>query len=271
MEEKKIKWLVLPDIHGRWFWKEPVKKTLAETDAHIIFLGDYLDLYPYEFDWTQDIDWNMVAIDRFKQILQLKKDNPQRITLLIGNHDCGYCIGDDICSCRMDHANRREIEQLFNDNRELFQIAEETEINGKHIIFSHAGILKGWVKLVWGEEDMNRERFNVVDELNNAWLTNHYGILDSLGNYDRYRGWGGFQYGSPVWSDIRSWVKVTPEETYGLNIVGHTQCDTKPVIFETIADLDVRKAFYLDDEGNIRDYETDEIQTSTKIGDEKVD
>lgn len=261
---KKI--LIIPDVHGRDFWIKPVEECLNDKNIHIIFEGDYLDLYPHEFDWSQDINWNMAAIDRFKNIIELKRANPDRITLLIGNHDCGYCIGDDICSCRMDHANRREIEKLFNENRELFQIAEETDINGKHFVFSHAGILKGWVKAVWGEEDMNREGFNVVNELNNAWLVNHYGILDSLGNYDRYRGWGGFQYGSPVWSDIRSWINVTPEETYGFNVVGHTQCETNPIIFKAIACLDVRKAFYLDDEGNIRDYEDDEIQNPTKIG-----
>lgn len=260
------KTLIIPDVHGRDFWIKPVEECLNDKNIHIIFEGDYLDLYPYEFDWSQDINWNMVAIDRFKKIIDLKRANPDRITLLLGNHDCSYCIGENICSCRMDYANRREIENLFSENRSLFQIAEEADINGKHFVFSHAGILKGWVKAVWGEEDMNREGFNVVNELNNAWLVNHYGILDSLGNYDRYRGWGGFQYGSPVWSDIRSWINVTPEETYGFNVVGHTQCETNPIIFEAIACLDVRKAFYLDDEGNIRDYEDDEIQNPTKIG-----
>ncbi len=266
MGEKKIKYLIIPDVHGRWFWKEPVEQVLAETDAHIIFLGDYLDPYPYE--WADGDNYKLISIDRFYGIIELKKKYPKRITLLLGNHDCGYCIGDDICSCRMDHANRREIEKIFSDNRDLFQIAEETDINGNHFVFSHAGILKGWVELVWGKEDMERETFNVVDELNNAWLTDHYGILDSLGNYDSYRGYLGFKYGSPVWSDIRSWAKVATEDTYGFNIVGHTQCDENPVIFETIADLDCRKAFYLDDEGNIRDYETDEIQNPTKIGEE---
>lgn len=263
--DKKINTLIIGDVHGRWFWKEPVEKVLAETDAHIVFLGDYLDPYPHE--WREEDNERLISIDRFKEIINLKKEHPDRITLLIGNHDGGYCISSSICGCRHDYANSREIEKLFNDNRNLFQIAEERDINGKHFVFSHAGILKGWVKLVWGEEDMNREGFNVVDELNNAWFVGHYGILDSLGIYDRYRGWGGFLYGSPIWSDIRSWVKVTPEETYGFNIVGHTQCNEKPVIFETIADLDVRKAFYLDDEGNIRDYETDDIQKKT-IGNE---
>lgn len=251
---EKINTLIIPDVHGRWFWKEPVEQVLSETDAHIVFLGDYLDIYPDEFDWSMNINWNMVAIDRFKDIIELKRANPDRITLLLGNHDCGYCIGDDICSCRMDHANRREIENLFSDNRDLFKIAEEREINGKRFVFSHAGILKGWVKLVWGEEEMNRDGFNVVDELNNAWLTDHYGILDSLGNYDSYRGYLGFKYGSPIWSDIRSWPNVTPDETYGYNIVGHTQCKKEPVVLDTIACLDCRRAFYLDDDGQIIDY-----------------
>ena len=85
-----INTLIIGDVHGRDFWAEPVNKVLSDTGAHIIFLGDYLDLYPYEFDWSQDINWNMVAIDRFKNIIELKRANPDRITLLIGNHDCGY-------------------------------------------------------------------------------------------------------------------------------------------------------------------------------------
>ena len=81
--------------------------------------------------------------------------------------------------------------------------------------------------------------------------------MNRLGDYDTYRGWGGYQYGSPVWSDIRSWVKVTPDETYGFNIVGHTQLD-RQLVLDQIADLDCRKAFYLDDQGVLRSYDTDE-------------
>lgn len=260
--DKKIHTLIIPDVHGRTFWEEPVKQVLEETDAHIIFLGDYHDPYPYE--WGKDEDYRRISIDRFKEIIELKRANPDRITLLIGNHDCGYAIGNDICSSRMDYLNKGEIEGLFFDNTQLFQLAAETDINGKHFVFSHAGILRGWAERVFGKDLVESENFNVVDNLNNAWLVGTYGILDSLGDYDRYRGWGGYQFGSPVWSDIRSWVKTTPEETYGFNIVGHTQCEENPVIFGTIADLDCRRAFYLDEEGNIRDYGTDDIQEPTK-------
>lgn len=258
--KSNIKYLILPDIHGRDFWCKPVEETLKDTDAHIIFLGDYHDPYPNEFNY--DEDYLQKSMDNFKQILNLKKQNPDRITLLIGNHDCGYAIGDDICSSRMDRWHRRELEKLFQENKESFQLAYECDITGRHFVFSHAGILKGWVNRVWGEE-AEAPSFNVVNELNNAWWTDHYGILDVLGDYDSWRGWGGYQYGSPVWSDILAWAEVTPEETYGFNIVGHTQVKC-PIVLNQIADLDCRKAFYLDDLGVLRDYESDEECKPTK-------
>ena len=250
---KKI--LIIPDVHGRDFWKEPVKKVLEDTNIHITFLGDYTDGYPHE--WESNFDYRQHTVDNFKEIIELKRQNPDRITLLLGNHDCGYAISDTISSSRMDRKRRSELEELFKGNRELFQIAEEHDIAGRHFVFSHAGILKGWVRSVWGGE-MESPDFKVVDRLNNAWLDNDWNILDRLGDYDTYRGWGGYQYGSPMWSDIRSWVKVTPEETYGFNIVGHTQLDDGPVVLDQIADLDCRKAFYIDDQGTLRSYDTDE-------------
>ena len=249
---KKI--LIIPDVHGRDFWKEPGKKVLEDTNAHIVFIGDYTD--PYSSEWAPNFDYRQHTVDNFKEIIELKKQNPDRITLLLGNHDCGYAIGDSICSSRMDRSHWSELEKLFKENRELFQIAEECDIAGRHFVFSHAGILKGWVKSVWGDEADDTD-FKVVDRLNNAWLGNDWNILGRLGDYDTYRGWSGFQYGSPVWSDIRSWIRVTPEETYGFNIVGHTQLYDGPVVLDQIADLDCRKAFYIDDQGTLRSYDTD--------------
>ena len=43
--EKDIKLLIVPDVHGRDFWREPVMDNL---DKEIVFLGDYLDPYPSE-------------------------------------------------------------------------------------------------------------------------------------------------------------------------------------------------------------------------------
>lgn len=39
--------LVVPDVHGRIFWKESVNKYVDEV-GRIVFLGDYLDPYAGE-------------------------------------------------------------------------------------------------------------------------------------------------------------------------------------------------------------------------------
>ena len=262
---QNIKYLIIPDVHGRSFWQRPVEECLSGSDCKIVFLGDYLDPYPYEWedaDTSQAlarVKCKEVALDRFKQILDLKKRYPDRVTLLLGNHDCGYAIGSDICDCRTDYGRYREIEDLFKDNRELFQLAEEVNLGDRHIVFSHAGILKGWVDQIYDIRDIQSSpvRYNPVNYLNNAWLTEDFRVLNFLGDYDRYRGWGGYKYGSPVWSDIRAWVRVTPEETFGFNICGHTQLD-EPVMFDCIACIDCRRAFYLDEEGLLHDYSTGE-------------
>ena len=36
--------IIIPDVHGRVFWKEIVKN----SEDKIIFLGDYVDPYPGE-------------------------------------------------------------------------------------------------------------------------------------------------------------------------------------------------------------------------------
>ena len=47
-----MKVLIVPDVHGRDFWKQAVN---SDADK-IIFLGDYLDHYPGESDTDHDID-----------------------------------------------------------------------------------------------------------------------------------------------------------------------------------------------------------------------
>ena len=143
-------------------------------------------------------------------------------------------------------------------------MAKEDTINGKHFIFSHAGILKGWVKKVFGG-DADDEGFNIVDELNDAWKAEKYGILNTLGIYDSFRGWGGGEFGSPVWADIRSWADKREDDTYGYNIVGHTYLEQDAVVFPVVACLDSQKVFYLDDEGNIRKYDDNKIIEIPKI------
>ena len=38
-------WIIIPDVHGRTFWRDAVRD---RENENIIFLGDYLDPYPSE-------------------------------------------------------------------------------------------------------------------------------------------------------------------------------------------------------------------------------
>ena len=260
---KDIKVLFIPDVHCRDFWKEPVKKTLEENpEAKIVFLGDYLD--GYDFDFGEDVDYQTYGFENFQEIVKLKEQYKDRITLLLGNHDCTYAIGDDICKCRTDYKHKGQLEDIFLGNIPFFQFADQVKINGKHFIFVHAGVTKGWIDMNF--KDLKIDNDNIVDFLNAMWLTQDYENLDRFGQYDGYRSYFGYKYGSPIWADMRATYKVPKEEMYGdFQIVGHTQLSTdEPLISDCIGDFDCRHCFYIDSEANIRKYDDDKICEKTK-------
>ena len=86
------KWIVIPDVHGRKFWRDVVK---GNEDERIIFLGDYLDPYSEEGITPED------AYNELLDIIAFKKEHPDNVTLLLGNHDLGY-LDSNICSFRQD-------------------------------------------------------------------------------------------------------------------------------------------------------------------------
>ena len=77
-EEKKI--LIIPDVHGRQFWKTPLQQG-PDRWKKIVFLGDYVDPYPHEGITPEE------AIEVLKEIIALKKLWPDKIILLVGNHN----------------------------------------------------------------------------------------------------------------------------------------------------------------------------------------
>ena len=69
--------IVIPDVHGRTFWKDAVKN---KENEEIIFEGDYLDPYPNENIPPGN------ALENFKEIIEFKKQHPDNVILLVGNH-----------------------------------------------------------------------------------------------------------------------------------------------------------------------------------------
>jgi UDP-2,3-diacylglucosamine pyrophosphatase LpxH len=90
MECKGI--IIIPDVHGRRFWKPAVQKYASELTSdqmHCVFLGDYLD--PYEFEQQQEMVGSTTdVINNFKEILKIKEALGSSVTLLLGNHDLHY-------------------------------------------------------------------------------------------------------------------------------------------------------------------------------------
>ena len=231
-----MKLLVIADVHGRTFWKEAVEKHEKECNK-IIFLGDYLDPYPWECALTGIT--RKSTIENFKEIIQYKKDNPEKIILLLGNHDVCYYDRNFGPRIRYDSSNAWTIGKLFANNRSLFQLSYEVDMD-KHYLFTHAGVLKSWYK----------KHKNLIGELNaenlNKLKGTPQGILALCDiSYER----GGYgRIGSMVWSDINE--KGDAEDIEGIyQVFGHSQQDEHPVITKTWACLDCRKAFILNEDG----------------------
>lgn len=215
--------LIVPDVHGRKFWRK-APETINSVDK-VVFLGDYLDPYPWEGISRRD------AISEFKDIIEFKRSNPDKVILLLGNHDCAYCF-DFGSASRYDYENEFEIKSLFKENMDIFRLYYKED----RYLFSHAGITNDWLKTYLPEYDAERFTTLTTKEL----IPFLWKVSFHRGGYDNT--------GSIVWSDVREGDR---ESTF-YQIFGHTQLKKDPIIDNTYACLDVRKCFLLDtEEGTI--------------------
>lgn len=219
--------LIVPDVHGRKFWHK-AKEIINDVDK-VVFLGDYLDPYSYEGITFED------SVQEFKDILNFKEQYPDKVILLVGNHDMHYIRLDFMNCSRLNVWRRVEVHDLFMNNIDKFQLIHEID----KYLFSHAGVYSDWINkyLLTLEEIFDFDNF-----IENYWKT-----LEDI-SYER----GGYDpVGSCVWADIRE--SIQNELLPGFrHIVGHTQMESKPYITTKIACLDVRRCFILNTE-------TDEI------------
>lgn len=248
-----MKITIIPDVHGRSFWKGAIKAN--DLSGPIIFLGDYLD--PYYFD----VYYKGLTLDKcvqnFKEIIEVKKSFPDKVTLLLGNHDCGYMYGKEVCNCRCDIDRYSSIQSLFKNNARLFQMASEITMKNKHYIFSHAGLSVGWLDRHIGMWDEN----NVVELLNaqnvESLATERPEITtfaEALAERDAHR-CGDNNYSSPVWQDAE--LMATQNRTCNaFQIVGHTKCKHYHPVFLNncwFLDCDGLEWFSLSENGTLRD------------------
>ena len=212
--------LIVPDVHGRAFWHRAME--LVDQVDQIVFLGDYLDPYSHE-----GISFDL-ALKEFNKILEFKKEYPELVTLLVGNHDMHYIIEDFMDCSRRNTAILDQLNQLYNANLDLFELIYIVD----NWIFSHAGVYKEW---------MDKYEFELEDLKLATFINTHWPSLEDL---SWYRG-GCNPVGSCIWADIR---ESTEHEVFPgyKQVVGHTQLNDKPYITDKIVCVDVRRCFILD-------------------------
>ena len=228
--------LIIPDVHGRDFWKEAVD--CKEYDK-TIFLGDYTD--PYEFEGITD----EVTIENLKSIIAYKQQIPNKVILLLGNHDLHYFSEyyyELAGGIRYSQHAAISLQRLFQNNHHLFQLAWETDLCDRHILFSHAGITLSWLK-----RNINLLRKPDARHLNRLIKTDEG--MEALAQVGEMRG-GDYPSGSMVWADVEELLISTPiPDTY--QIVGHSMQFGSPIITDKFVCLDCRAAFLLDNNGKI--------------------
>lgn len=232
------------DIHGRNQWKNAIFGSImdyehwrneADNNIHqfmedqyptlhsidkIVFIGDYVDSFDVK---------NLEMKQNLEEIIHFKKKLPNKVVLLLGNHDIQYIVPDQICS-----GYRPEMEydfyQLFNDNIDCFQMAyyyesEDPYKNIKRTLWTHAGVSQEWLrsakrvlesdKFRFKKEFEGADRMRVDELLNKMW---DYRV-DKLYDVDGDSG-GWAPIGGPLWIRPRRLVREALE---GFDqVIGHT-------------------------------------------------
>lgn len=211
-----MKNIYIGDIHGRDIWKKIV---IEHNDAdNIVFVGDYLDSY--------DIS-PIKQLENLIDIIEFKKQNYEKVNLLLGNHDIHYWrnIQDKGKTSGFQVTMSFQYENIFMENERLFKIC--VLIGDK--LCTHAGVSVIFLDDIGFDVNKeNRDLNDIPDFLNDLfkYKPNEYifsapykrGYVD-LDDY----GFNKFQ--SPIWIrpiSLQRANKKSKLKNKFIQIVGHT-------------------------------------------------
>jgi predicted MPP superfamily phosphohydrolase len=164
--------ITIGDLHGSQSWKQVHPKSWDR----IVFTGDYVDSYDYT---------DKQILLNFQQVLLLKKDNPEKVILLLGNHDLHYFFkGTDRHYCT---GFRRKmlpaLHKIFQTEKENFQAAFQV---GNHL-WTHAGVVQRWYDHFIKSQILPEDE-NVASTLNRLFLSYYlplFHVSEIRGGYDK--------------------------------------------------------------------------------------
>ncbi|MEA2053586.1 MAG: metallophosphoesterase [Candidatus Thermoplasmatota archaeon] len=131
--EIKEKIMIAGDTHGDLVVTKAIVKQFFDKGFHyLVFLGDYIDRHPPDTD---------SSIPNMNYLIFLKREFPEKIILLKGNHETNYAM-----PC-YPYTFREEVENVYpgmHENYvELFKNMPLMVLSNK-IFAAHGGILKGF-------------------------------------------------------------------------------------------------------------------------------
>ena len=221
--------LIVPDIHGRDFWFPAL-----DYQGEIIFLGDYTDPYPQENFTEED------AYQGLLKIVQFKQQHPDRVTLLIGNHELHY-YNTQFQAGRFSKEYYPKYNEILtgDETKELFQICKQVD----NYLFIHAGLTKGWYDHHY--KDFHELGATLEEQLNAVFFKKMHIFHEAAW---KYRG-GLDDAGSPLWADVYELVDETEHfDPQIIQIIGHTQLiKPEPMVKDNFYLLDNRQLYLLRD------------------------
>lgn len=190
-----MKTLVFPDTHGRRF-DLILAQEIGNVDK-VIFLGDYWD--SFDIPYAQQLEV-------FNTILDFKRSFPDKIVLLLGNHDVQYLYPQYRCS---GHQSEPAIPILMKHNKNLFHYAWAYE----DYLFSHAGVSQSWLEYVLYKYNISWPyKAGDYEEILNWEFKEIFWIGEENGGSDNLDG--------PLWIRPGKLVEDLPSGI--IQIVGHT-------------------------------------------------
>lgn len=214
--------IAIGDVHGRSFWK-----LVANTKSfdQLIILGDYFDSF--------DIG-AQEQIRNFREIITFKETYPEKMILLIGNHDFHYmpvarAVGEYYSGYQDRYAY--QISALLEEHKHLLQMCYQWE----HYLFTHAGVTSTWLKNAGhkGED---------VDVFINDLFRYKPASFFFTGR-DPY---GDNVTQSPIWVRPGSLQKDAYDSEHTKQVVGHTPMDK--------LEIGAERYFFIDTMGTTREY-----------------
>jgi len=198
--------ITIGDIHGINIWKDV---NIDEYDK-VIFVGDYVDSFDVS---SGEIMYNLL------EIIRLKEANPDKVILLLGNHDLQYMFSYVKYGCSGYRPEMYPgLQQVFNDNKNLFDPSYSIEKDDQTYLWTHAGIHQGWYdqyfypKFIYLQQDKD---LSLTQLIRIAFNREEY----SLFQVGRLRG-GYEDVGGIFWADKRLTSQKPMKNLH--QIVGHT-------------------------------------------------